>query len=227
MKKYKVICIDMFQTLVDIGARSKNVWKRILGDNYTEDLWKKYSTMSSKNIVNKFHEEHSISSEFLTLRCIFESSFAKIFNSEDVGYNPLIAAQILIEEHNKAAWYDDSLSFLKKVSSQYKVCLVSDADFDMVEKKLEEVRFDKIFISEGIQSYKRNPNGKMFFEVLNHYKCKPEEILHIGDSSSDIIGANSQKIDTCWINRHEYSKQFSVVPTYEVKNLIELEQELF
>jgi putative hydrolase of the HAD superfamily len=86
--------------------------------------------------------------------------------------------------------------------------------------------FDQIFISERVESYKKNENGLMFKKVMNHYNCSPDEILHIGDSSSDVIGANNQSIDTCWINRHEYKKAFDIEPTFEVTNLDELREVL-
>jgi len=217
----------MFQTLVNIEARKRFIWKRILKDNYSDELCLEYASMVSQNIINRFHEEFSKSHEFMNLRCIFEGCFANIFELKGVEYDPKVATQIFIEEHNNAEWYEDSLSFIEKANSQYKVCLVSDADYDMVFALLEKIRIDKVVISEEVRSYKRNADGKMFEEVLKHYQCKPDEILHIGDSSSDIVGAKSQNIDTCWINRHNYKKRFEGAPTYEVESLYELEKELF
>jgi Zn-finger domain-containing protein len=37
MIEYKVISVDMFQTLVDVNSRKHNVFKRILGDLYNKE----------------------------------------------------------------------------------------------------------------------------------------------------------------------------------------------
>ncbi len=226
MKKYKVICLDMFQTLVCISDRKEYIWKRILREDYTQELCEKYSSLTSKRIVNNFHEIHSISDEFLPLRNIFKTAFTEMFNQENLNRSPIEAAEIFIEEHNNANWYVDSLKFLEALKKKYKVCIVTDADMDMIQNHLNEINIDKAVISEEVKSYKRNDNGLMFKEVLRYFNCSPDEVLHIGDSSSDMYGARKINIDTCWINRHNYSKSFDFLATYEIENLNELNEVL-
>lgn len=224
MLNYKVLCIDMFETLVCISERSHVIWKRILEDDYTEDLRIKYSRLTSANIVNAFHEVHSISNDFKTLRSIFTQAFQTMFIEENLNRDPKLAAQIFIEEHNNANWYGDSLAFINKMKNHYKICIVTDADRDMIQGPLSEMAIDRVVISEEVQSYKRNPSGQMFKEVLAYFQCQPHEVLHIGDSSSDMYGADAQKIHTCWINRHNYNKPFNMKPNYEIETLAQLEQ---
>lgn len=226
MRNYKLICIDMFQTLVNIQSRSNHIWKRILQDEYSEDLKTKYVRIVGKEVVNKFHAELSQSITFRNLKEIFFQSFIEIFEQEGVDYCPKIATEIFIDEHNKAELYDDSIQFITQAKQKYEICLVSDADIEMVKSHIEKMEFDNIFISETTKAYKGNPNGKMFESIIEHYNLNPKEILHIGDSSSDIIGANSKKIDTCWINRHDYKKKFDIIPTYEIQHLSELNKVL-
>jgi len=45
------------------------------------------------------------------------------------------------------------------------------------------------------------PNPRFFKNMLNHYKVKPENILHIGDSKSDIVTPKQLGVQTCWLNR--------------------------
>jgi len=108
--------------------------------------------------------------------------------------------------------YNDTIDFIERVKSKYKICLVSDADKEMVESHIEAITFDQIFISEEIESYKGNPDDKMFKKVLKKLNVNADEIMHIGDSSSDIYGSDINGIDTCWINRHQYKKQFDTIP---------------
>ena len=122
--------------------------------------------------------------------------------------------------------------FFRLISNQYPFkigfdsCSVSglienvDLNSNFIEP-CESARFSA-FISEDLKSYKGNSKGVFFNSILDHFNVIPEQVLHIGDSSSDIIGASKLNIDTCWINRHEYKKHFEIVPTYEIKSLEEL-----
>ncbi|WP_406242429.1 hypothetical protein ACF3M2_19625 [Tissierella carlieri] len=71
MKEYKVICIDMFQTLVNIESRVEYIWKRILEEDYNEELRDKYVQTVRIKIVDKFHVSESTSTKFKSLKEIF------------------------------------------------------------------------------------------------------------------------------------------------------------
>lgn len=222
MNKYTIICIDMFQTLVDVDTRIEYIWKRILKEDYNDNLKNKYVKLINSKLIDEFHSMESKMSNFRSLRQIFLEKFTYIFQETKVDYCPSLATEVFIEEHSKAELYDDSLEFLNKAREKYIVCLVSDADFDMVEQLIQKIGFDDYFISQELQSYKGNKNSVIFQHVLNKYNVKPDQILHIGDASSDMIGAKLSGIDTCWINRNQREKRFDIIPDYEVESLKEL-----
>jgi putative hydrolase of the HAD superfamily len=58
-------------------------------------------------------------------------------------------------------------------------------------------------------------------KIVKHYGVSPGDIIHIGDSSSDIIGANEVGIVTCWWNRDRGKWAYDVKPDYEVNSLID------
>ncbi|WMM26994.1 HAD family hydrolase [Tissierella sp. MB52-C2] len=194
----------------------------MLKEDYNEELKDKYVQIAKSKIVDKFHVNESTSTKFRNLKQIFFESFKDIFQENQVEYCPSYATRIFMEEHDRADLYYDSKEFIKRANKKYKVCLVSDADTEMIENQVKNFDFDKIFISENIQSYKGEPNYKIFKEVINHYNIEPYKIIHIGDSSSDMLGANRAGIDTCWINRHNYKKKFDIKPEYETESLEEL-----
>lgn len=132
---FKLVSLDVFQTLMDVNTRRDYVWRSILGDSYSETLAEEY-------------------------------------------------------------WNDAN----NLVFSYFNKC-VSDADRDMVSPLLERFIFDKVFLSEDYHCYKFDPKGHIFNEVIGYYKVNPEEIIHIGDGYSDIVGANRVGIKTCWLNR--------------------------
>jgi putative hydrolase of the HAD superfamily len=222
MKNYKIICIDMFQTLVNVESRVQHIWKRILEEDYNEELKEKYVKIVKTKIVDKFHINAGTKIKFKSLKEIFLASFDDIFKENNAKYCPRYSTKVFMQEHDNAELYHDSIEFVNRAKKNYKVCLVSDADFEMVENQVKRFNFDNFFISEKSQSYKGEPNNKIFKEVINHYNVSPNQIIHIGDSSSDIIGANRAGINTCWINRHNYKKRFDIKPDHEVKSLMEL-----
>ncbi len=94
--------------------------------------------------------------------------------------------------------------------------------YSMVRSHTERMNFDNVFISEKYKSYKGSNEGRIFDIVINHYKSEKDEILHIGDSTSDIKGSNGKGIDSCWINRNGRTWESEILPTFEIKNLREL-----
>lgn len=67
----------------------------------------------------------------------------------------------------------------------------------------------------------------MFKELLKFYDIDPKQVLHIGDSASDIIGANREGITTCWINRDHRAWEHDIKPDYIIESLNEIEEILY
>jgi putative hydrolase of the HAD superfamily len=68
--------------------------------------------------------------------------------------------------------------------------------------------------------YKLNP--AFFRHVIKYYNVQPENILHIGDSKSDVIAPKQLGIRTCWLNRRNLKWDSAVKPDFEVNSLLEI-----
>lgn len=228
--KFELICIDMFQTLVNVNSRVSYIWKRILGEEYTESRGLECARAVSKYVINGFHEGVSNHTEFVNLKTMFKPFFQTVLEEMNVSFDAEIAVGIFMDEHTNAVPYDDVNDFFNLFRNTVPICLVTNADFEMVEPIIKKYKFDEVFISEITMAYKNEPKGKIFKEVLRHYSISPEKVLHIGDSSSDIIGANRVGIKTCWINRENRTWNYSTQPDYiieslnEVRDIIDLSQ---
>ncbi|PAB60241.1 hypothetical protein [Anaeromicrobium sediminis] len=86
MKKIEVICIDMFQTLVNIYSRKEFIWKRILKEEYTKEIEEKYSNLVDKKIIEKFHEDGD-KNNFQNLKTIFLEKFTEVFQELKLNAN--------------------------------------------------------------------------------------------------------------------------------------------
>lgn len=221
MPQFRVVSVDMFQTLVDIRSRVPAIWSRILGDAYTPDLAGRYAAMLLGLAVPRFSAPDD-GRGFRTARSVFADCFAELFAAAGLNCDSAAAARVFVEEHGRAAKYDDTDAFLSAVSAEYPVCLTSDADVDMVAPHLARFRFDRVFISERLQSYKGEPDCRMFASLLDHYRVRPEQVIHIGDSYADVFGAGQYGITTCWLNRTGQAWEHEVRPDFTVASLREL-----
>ena len=146
---------------------------------YFNKVWmNEQRTPSSLDMVNYFWEKLKLPNN--------EESKLKI--AETFSNSILIHPPKLVPQVKEA---------LDELSRNYKLGIVSDTGFSpgsVLRKLLEKDGILKYF---GVFSFSdetgvAKPNPKAFLAVLDHFKCKPEEALHIGDiENTDIVGAKS------------------------------------
>lgn len=220
--KFDLICVDMFQTLVDVNARVPFIWKKILADKYSEPLAVNCARSVSRNVFSEFQLMAASNKDFINLRTMFKPFFHRVIEEMNVSCDIEMAINIFLEEHTRAVPYDDVEDFFRVLNNVVPICLVTDADVDMVAPIVKRYPFDKVYISENVKSYKNEPQSRIFKEVLKQYAIDPEKVLHIGDSYSDIIGAYRVGMKTCWINREAAVWKGYPVPDYEINSLVEV-----
>jgi len=221
MNEYKVVSVDMFGTLVDVDSVVHPFWRAFLQDAYTVELADKYWNRASELTFKYFDEQVIQKRQFVSLRLISEKCFARLFSEIGLNYDPEEAAGILAPHYPLCALYSDTTTFLNSVGNKYPICISSDTDDDMLGDLVHLYPFEHIFTSDQLQAYKANSGGRFFSAVIAHYGVRPEEIIHIGDQNSDVVGASESGITTCWLNRNNRKWSHEIKPDYEVKSLIE------
>lgn len=159
--------------------------------------------------------------QYIPPKVLFEKCYTTLFTEIGLNYDPKEAALVLAEQHKLCRPFDDARIFLNSVGSKYKICLSSDTDEDMLGPLKQLYRFDEIFTSEQFGSYKAGIDNRFFTEITKHYSVNSAEIIHIGDSSSDVIGPHEVGIVTCWLNRDHRKWVNNIKPDYEVNSLID------
>jgi FMN hydrolase / 5-amino-6-(5-phospho-D-ribitylamino)uracil phosphatase len=220
LKKYKVISLDLFGTLVDVSSIKYTIWREFLSDRFTETLADTYWDRAME-LVFKNYEALAMNTErHFPARRSFELAYSELFREINLEYNPQKAARMLAKHHAYSRPHTDVISFLEVLSS-YKVCLSSDTDDDMLGSLTTLYHFDHVFTSEKLRCYKANINGRFFSVVVDYYKVNPEEILHIGDGRLEIVSARKAGLMTCWLNRNAAKWSHTVKPHFEIGSLLE------
>ena len=219
-KNIKIISLDLFQTLISVNESIDYVWREFLKENYTDEFAGKYWDRANEIVLENLHQAALNEDKFVNVRSIFENSYTQIFSEIHLDYDPKRAAGILIQGHKMNRLFDDVKPFFKELKHKYTICLSTDCDNEMLGDISGLFEFDKLFVSEDLQTYKLNP--KFFKHVIEYYHVSPENILHIGDGKSDIIAPKQLGIKTCWLSRSCDQWNHAVKPDFEVKSLLEI-----
>ena len=146
---------------------------------YFNHVWmNEQRTPSSIELVNYFWKKLNIPDNTESKIKISET-----FSNSILAYPPKLVSNLR-----------DSLELLQK---DYKLGIVSDTGFSpgkLLKKLLEKegiLDYFKAF-SFSDETGVAKPHKRAFLTVLNHFGCKPDEALHIGDiEATDILGAKS------------------------------------
>jgi len=219
-KNIKIISVDFFRWRIDVEPTSETLWQKFLRENFPAEIARKYGQRAEEILRRRWDAAGIDDKQFKSVRTINEETAAELFTEIESDYDPKLAANAIIDAHKVHNTFQDAKPFLSSLGLKYPVCLSTDADFDMLENINDIYPFNNRFISEELQVYKPNP---LFFKhVLNQYKVKPENILHIGDSKSDIMTPTKLGIQTCWLNRRDLKWKDATKPNFEVKTLLEI-----
>lgn len=220
MKRYDVVSLDLFQTLVNVDSRLEQVWRPILKDGYTMGEAKRHSGLR----LEKFFKHWTLSREsetFVLMRRVFRDSMEEHFLEQGIEFDCGEATELLISEHTHSQAYEETEEFLARLTREYKVCILSDADDDMVPDILKRYPLELV-TSEQLRSYKNDRTNAMFRHLLELHSADPSRVIHVGDSVSDVAGAHREGIVSCWLNRDGKKWTQPVRPDYEIRHLNEL-----
>ena len=220
LKNIKIVSVDLFRTLIDIDPTPKTIWQKFLKDNFPDEISRKYWHRADEILWRRWDAAGTDSNHFKSVRTILEDTVAELFGEIQLDYDPKLSANALMGDHTLQKVFEDARPFLEKTGKKYTICLSTDADIEMVENVNKLYPFDSVFISEELGVYKLNP--KFFEHVIHRYNVPPENILHVGDSKSDIMAPKQLGILTCWLNRHHHKWDHLIMPDLEVESLLDV-----
>lgn len=219
--KIKVVSFDIFQTLVDVNQRIPQIWKGILGEAYTVE-----DGLRGANAILEHYpgalQKALYAGRFHTMREVYLDCAFKALGKLKLPVSPEVIVDSLLIQHGKAPLYHDVKACMERLRGGYQIILSSDSNHTMVNDLLENFIYDKLFISDDLHCYKGSPEGSFFRRVLHELGIEPNEMIHVGDSSSDVLGAKRAGVISCWINRDNSRWVHDIKPDYTIESLIEL-----
>ena len=199
--KYKVLLIDVDDTLLDFKASEVYAFKKLLSKlnvEYKEEYLEKYS--NDNLVLWKKYERGEIER-----KTIFEDRMKPLFELLGLDSDPVKASyQYLNYLSECAVILNNSHLELERLSKKYDLYIITNGEPSVQLPRIENSNIKKyfkgIYISEEIGYQK--PKKEFFDYVFNDLKdvCV-KDCCVIGDSlSSDIKGALDYGIDACWFN---------------------------
>ena len=218
----KVVSFDIFQTLVDVNKRIPQIWAGILGEAYSEQM----AALGADAILEIFpdtFEKAVLSNAFCTMQQVYHECAQKAIQKTGYAVTPESVVYHLLFQHSQSPFYDDVKACVDALCGRFRIVLCSDSDHLMTDTLIGKMPHEYAFISDDLNSYKGGPDGKFFSCVLEKLCVEPDEMLHIGDGTGDIVGAHRAGIRTCWLNRNAAGWTHPIKPDYTIHSLCELE----
>ena len=198
-----MISFDVFGTLISVRDSSHGAFQRIAADAGARDLDIKafWEHWEHRNIAHYWDPYRSY-------REICELSLAETFEHFGVhGDSRLI--EHYFEAFPSFFLYDDVIRTLDRLSSRYKLAVVSNIDDDLLASTPLQRNFDLVCTAQRARGYK--PDGTLFRYLIENSGCARDEILHAGQSQfTDLVGGKPLGLTIAWINRRQIDLDASV-----------------
>ncbi|MFC5714342.1 HAD family hydrolase [Thalassorhabdus alkalitolerans] len=216
----KAMFLDFFGTIVfEDNEMIKKISKKTAERANNPCTWQEVN----EYWWNRFSEmfEESYGEDFLRQREIEIISLQETLDYFDAELDADKHAQFIFDYWERPEIYKDAELFLKEV--KVPVFILSNIDKLDLEKAADyhHLHVEGLITSEDVRAYK--PRVEIFKEGLKQAGCRPEDVLHVGDSlKDDVQGAQKAGIKAVWINREKRNKPVHASPEFEVTRLTEL-----
>ncbi len=237
MKNYDVILFDLNDTLVNDTENRRFAYQCMIeyfGFPYSEEgflHWLSFDNLYWKTYVNHV----SVPSEFKHIQSdyvwyirsyrYFMFFNGKISLKDALAYNELYIKSL--EKHIVSM--PNAFEMISFLWNHYLLYIATDGPKQAVPSKLNAIGcssfFQGIFSRNMTKSNTAKPNPLFFEDLLEYIHFdKKDRILIVGDNlEKDIALASNVQVDSCWYN-HKQEVSTTIIPTYEIHDLLELKR---
>lgn len=222
-KKYDWLLFDVDNTLLDFDSTAKIAFYKTIESFKIPSRSHHYSIYKKVNhLVWTAYENKEISSEVLRPK-----RFELFLKELNLIGNPLEMSQTYLSflvEHSTL--WKGAKDLLNQLSPDYQMAVITNGLKEVQRPRLALTQIDHYFktivVSDEIGVAK--PQSGFFDYTFEQIQQPPKNrVLVIGDSlNSDMKGGQNYGVDTCWFNPLGKGNLTEVVPTYEIRTLRDL-----
>ncbi len=226
MKEYKVLFLDLDNTLLDFAKAESSAIKKVLTafSLPNDDVAVKTYSAINDSYWKRFEKGE------IPKSAIFEGRFHTFLDLYNLKSDIPAISKAYFEALSETYFVvDGAVEILKYLKQKgYYLCATTNGvaltQYNRIKHSGLEPFFDSVFVSETIGFQK--PQAEYFQYVISHIEyCEKADILIVGDSqSSDILGGINSGIDTCWYNpNHQtptYNSKFEIHSLLDLKNIL-------
>lgn len=218
--QFQLITFDVYTALFDIEGSLVSVANQFL--NETIDavelvrIWRQ-KQLEYALISNSLQQERVQFADITRLSLNYALSRAQVSLDE-------ASRQSLVAEWDQLLLWPEAGQVLSEVKKRgYSVGLLSNGDEAMLRTLASRlpITCDHIFASEQAGYYK--PHPAVYELPLKALQLRPDQVLHVAGSATDVIGAKTAGLLCAWSNRkHDTVLDDQYRPDYEFENLLGL-----
>ncbi len=124
------------------------------------------------------------------------------------------AMAVFLKARNAVAYYPGAEAALQELSENYALCALTNGNASVEQLSIGPL-FSFALTAEQVGAPKPKPD--IFVAALDHFGCKPEEMIYVGDDPLlDITASASLGIFTIWLSDRGTVSAESATPATEI-----------
>ncbi len=227
-KIIKAIIFDADDTILDHKVCEKQALQYLF--NKIEEEYKNEYQDVFRPLDNKLWNDAMNGESKYPIDKLAEYRFEIFFKKINVKYNNYKLANELFKEGfaSTSSLTKNSYEIIKYLhDKKYKIYVITNGIVELQKPRIINSLIGSyisdIIVSEEVGIAK--PDSKIFNILLEKINLKSNEVIMIGDNlEKDIKGAQNANIISIWYNPDNKNNNTKILPNYEIKDLMEIQQ---
>jgi putative hydrolase of the HAD superfamily len=193
----KAIFFDLYGTLINIRTDEQDPWVYAILSRYLQYHLVQVGAEELKEVYFREIEQQFRKSREVYPEVDVYKIFSIIMNKYGNRWYPksVIVDTVMLFRSltiRQFGLFPHLFEILTEVEAQYKIAIISDAQWVFAKPEVEMLGLDRFFQHKILSSHYgyKKPDTRLFQEAMKKLRVKPEESLYIGDNlRKDLVGA--------------------------------------
>ncbi len=227
----KAIFFDLYGTLIDIKTDEQDPWVYAALSRYFQYHSVKIGEEELKEVYfGEIEQQFRKSRETFPEVDVYKV-FSKIMHKYGKGWYPksvILDSAMLFRSltMRQFSLFPNIIKILLKIQKQYKIAIISDAQWVFAEPEVEILGLERFFQQRILSSHYgyKKPDVRLFQAAMKKFRVTPEESIYIGDNlRKDLVGAKKARMRFI-LFRQEFQEYNGFKPDWVFSDFSELER---